>query len=175
MKTISITSRLGVAVAALAGALIIAQPISARAAHGGGGGGHGGFGGGGFHGGGFVGGFHSSGFSGGGFHGGGMFGAGGFGHGFHGGAAGRFHGDGFGGFHVTRYGDHDRFRDRGFGGWWGDGWGLDAPYLYDDDYSYPTTGSYGGAAQYWYYCQNPPGYYPYIQRCSVNWQPVRAG
>ena len=31
-----------------------------------------------------------------------------------------------------------------------------------------------GAPQYWYYCQNPPGYYPTVERCNVNWQPVPA-
>jgi len=91
--------------------------------------------------------------------GGGGFGGGGFGGGFHGG----FHGGGFerGGFHRG-----------GFGGWGGDG----ALYYGDD---YPDYGSYGYsqpyATQYWYYCQNPAGYYPYIQQCSTNWQPVTAG
>lgn len=28
--------------------------------------------------------------------------------------------------------------------------------------------------QYWYYCSNPIGYYPYVPRCSVNWQQVPA-
>ena len=26
--------------------------------------------------------------------------------------------------------------------------------------------------QYWYYCPNPKGYYPYVQKCNVNWQKV---
>jgi hypothetical protein len=176
MKMMSIANRLCVAVAALAGALAITQTIPAHAAHGVGGGGHGGgFGGGGFHSGGFAGGFHGGDFSGGGFHGGGMFGAGGFGSRLHSGTGSRFHSDGFGGFHDTRFGDHDQFRDR-FGTWRGGGWGWDWPYYdYDDDYGYPADGSYGRAAQYWYYCHNPQGYYPYIQQCSVNWQPVPAG
>jgi hypothetical protein len=25
---------------------------------------------------------------------------------------------------------------------------------------------------YWYYCQNPPGYYPYVKRCSKGWMKV---
>jgi hypothetical protein len=25
----------------------------------------------------------------------------------------------------------------------------------------------------WYYCQNPPGYYPYVQQCPAGWQKVR--
>ncbi|MGB8339329.1 MAG: hypothetical protein WCD07_02195 [Burkholderiales bacterium] len=26
--------------------------------------------------------------------------------------------------------------------------------------------------QYWYYCADPAGYYPYVPRCRVNWQTV---
>ena len=66
MKSIGIASRLGVAVAALASVLVLAQPDAALARGGGGGGG--GHGGGGFGGGGFGGGH--GGFGGGGFHGG---------------------------------------------------------------------------------------------------------
>jgi hypothetical protein len=25
---------------------------------------------------------------------------------------------------------------------------------------------------YWYYCTDPAGYYPYVQRCKVAWTPV---
>lgn len=25
---------------------------------------------------------------------------------------------------------------------------------------------------YWYYCANPPGYYPYVKHCPGGWQPV---
>jgi hypothetical protein len=25
---------------------------------------------------------------------------------------------------------------------------------------------------YWYYCNSPEGYYPYVQQCSENWQQV---
>jgi hypothetical protein len=54
---------------------------------------------------------------------------------------------------------------------------------YDDyGYGYPAYGAYGYdgysqpyASQYWYYCQSPAGYYPYIQQCGTNWQPVPAG
>jgi hypothetical protein len=24
----------------------------------------------------------------------------------------------------------------------------------------------------WYYCENPPGYYPYVQQCPGGWRPV---
>lgn len=164
MKSIGIASRVGVVAAALAGVLVLAQPglALARGGGGGGGGGHGGGGGfgggGGMHGGGFGGGMHGGGFGGGGFHGG---------------FAGGMHGGGFdrGGFHGGGF-DRDHFR-RGFGGF-----GWDGGLYYGDDYP-DYYGSYGYtqpyATQYWYYCQNPAGYYPYIQQCTTNWQPVPAG
>src|SRR6266568_7934102 len=121
MKTISIASRLGVAVVALAGVLALIQPIPAEAAHGGGGGG--GFGGG-FHGGGFGGGFHGGGISGGALHANAM---------------------GAGGFHGAHFGGHDGFGHRGgFDGGWGGGLGWVAPsYDYGYDYRSPDYGSYG--------------------------------
>jgi hypothetical protein len=145
MKVIGSTNRLRLAAAALAGAVAFAQPILAQAApHGGGGGFHGG----GFHGGGF-GGFHP-----GGFHAGGSR-AGGFDRHFGGGRYGYWRGGG--------------------GPWvWGGALGLlAAPYLYDD------LGGYGSSQPaastgYWYYCQNPAGYYPNVTQCSSAWQPVPA-
>jgi hypothetical protein len=101
-----------------------------------------------------------------------MFGAGGFGGGGFRGSSGGFRGAHFG---------HDGFGRRGrfggFGGWWGGDVGWDAPY-YDSGYGYdyPDYGAYDyaqpAASQYWYYCQNPAGYYPYVQQCTTNWQPV---
>jgi len=29
-------------------------------------------------------------------------------------------------------------------------------------------------AQSWYYCDNPKGYYPYVNSCSTGWRPVPA-
>lgn len=29
--------------------------------------------------------------------------------------------------------------------------------------------------EYWYYCTNPLGYYPYVAVCNVEWQAVPAG
>jgi hypothetical protein len=122
--------------------------------------------GGGFHGGG-MGGFHGGGFSGSSFHGSAGFGAGGMGG----------HNGGFreGGFRGERFGDRDHFRNRGFGGF---GWDYDSDY-YDYPGYYGDYGAYGYsqpyASQYWYYCQYPAGYYPYVSQCSTNWQPVPAG
>ena len=28
------------------------------------------------------------------------------------------------------------------------------------------------AQQYWYYCADPAGYYPYVKECPRGWQPV---
>ena len=141
---------LGLATVALLFAAALLQPDLAKAAHGVGGGGfHGG--GGGFHGGGF----HGGGFRGGGFHGGG----------FHGGFAG--HG---GNWRGGRY---------GWGGGLGLGLGWGLGYPYDWSYYSPDYGYYGysqpySASQYWYYCSDPAGYYPYVTQCNTGWQTVPA-
>ncbi len=31
------------------------------------------------------------------------------------------------------------------------------------------------APQYWYYCEKPQGYYPYVSRCGTAWRKVPAG
>jgi len=152
------------------------QPGPTRAgSHGteghGSGGGHGGEG---FHGGGFpggAGGFHGGAFRGapGGFHGG----FAGFPHGrFHGG---EFHPHGFphGEFHGERF-HHHGFHGGvvlapAFGGlWWGGALGW--PY-----YSYPYESYYGQGpyTQYWY-CEDPPGFYPSVTQCNTGWQMVPA-
>jgi len=28
------------------------------------------------------------------------------------------------------------------------------------------------ASSFWYYCEDPQGYYPYVQQCPGGWQPV---
>lgn len=113
------------------------------------------------------------------------------GHHFEGGAHGSFHGGGFRG--------HDRHHFGGFGfgfgfwdpWWWGwdpaEYWGYPYPYYYP--YYYPPYPAYyapppgpppqasvqpTGAPpqQYWYYCDDPQGYYPYIQTCNSAWRPV---
>jgi hypothetical protein len=66
-------------------------------------------------------------------------------------------------------------------GWW---WFAGGAWYFYDSPIYPYPGyvsdtyadddSYGPAGQSWYYCQNPPGYYPYVHRCSMPWQPVPA-
>ena len=94
------------------------------------------------------------------------------------------HGSGhFGGWHSGGRGP------RGYG--WGlrfyayPGWGWPYPYYYS--YPYPSylpppeateqTPVYSEPEQqqpyYWYYCQNPQGYYPYIRSCPGGWMQVK--
>jgi hypothetical protein len=111
------------------------------------------------HGGGHGGGFHGGGFHGGGFHGGAVH-AGGFHGGFHGGY---FH-------HGYGYGVYPGL---------GLGLALGAAYPWDWGYYGPDYGYYSysepyAAGQSWYYCSNPPGYYPYVTQCYAPWQVVPA-
>lgn len=63
-------------------------------------------------------------------------------------------------------------------GWWwivgGTWYFYPAPvYPYPDPYLPPTVAPPPPAApQYWYYCANPSGYYPYVPQCAVPWQAV---
>ena len=82
------------------------------------------------------------------------------------------------------------WRGGSYGWWWGDGLGgTYYPYGpdYDPDYGYYGSGqpsygsgqpSYGSsqpsAAQNWYYCSDPAGYYPYVAQCNTGWQTVPA-
>ncbi|MFJ1252346.1 hypothetical protein [Cupriavidus sp. CuC1] len=116
-----------------------------------------------------------------------------------GGGGGGMHGGGMhgGGFHGHDGFHHDGFRHDGFrhghghvafvvGGGWPGWWGY--PY---DRWPYPNAypGYYAPAAQYieqgdgsdgasanawWYRCDQPSGYYPYIKNCPGGWQTVPA-
>ncbi len=74
---------------------------------------------------------------------------------------------------------HGWFRGR-FGWWW---WAGGAWYFYTAPvYPYPAYVSdvyYDDASSegtgYWYWCNDPRGYYPYVQTCNGPWQPVPAG
>ncbi len=37
---------------------------------------------------------------------------------------------------------------------------------------YAQPGTPPDQAGYWYYCQNPPGYYPYVTECPAGWVAV---
>jgi len=58
-----------------------------------------------------------------------------------------------------------------FGWWWavpGDDWyAFDAPV-----YPYPAYPEAPPRAGNWLWCQNPAGYYPYVQQCAGRWVPV---
>lgn len=67
-----------------------------------------------------------------------------------------------------------------YGWWWfvGGDWFFYAAPIYpyplyvgpDSYYDYYDT--YGAPDYYWYYCEDPQGYYPYVRHCAVPWQPV---
>jgi hypothetical protein len=57
------------------------------------------------------------------------------------------------------------------------GWGLGYPYdwsYYSPDYGYYGYSQPYSASQYWYYCSDPAGYYPYVTQCNTGWQTVPA-
>jgi len=136
---------------------------------------------GGSHGGGAVrtgGGYHGGAYHGGAYRAGGHYG------GYHGGYRGGYYGGHYGGTRVFIG-----------GGWWGPGWW--GPGYWGPSYAYPYAYPYGnpyyaappvavqqgtqeyiqqGSAPqqqgYWYYCQNPQGYYPYVKECPAGWLQV---
>ena len=117
-------------------------------------------------------------------------GHGGGGHGFHGG-----HGRGGRGFHGGHgWGGRGFHGGRGWGGVGvsigvGPYWGLYG-YPYGYPYAYPYAYPYTYPSQIyvqpspqlsiqppssqpsWYYCDNPEGYYPYVQQCPGGWRTV---
>jgi hypothetical protein len=173
--------------AALVAGLLLASSALAADPPPGGGGGHGGVGG---HGGGMPPrGFHGvpSGFQGALPHGGGPApGAPHYAVGRPGHDLGAFNGRGF-----SRFTPQDRSAwqggawrhtyHNGYNGWWwvvGDNWffypGPIYPYpeYVGPDYYYDYYNYYPTPSNYWYYCEDPPGYYPNVQDCNVPWQPV---
>ncbi len=83
---------------------------------------------------------------------------------------------------VWRGGHWYRGRHAGRHGWWwvvGGVWYFySAPvYPYPDPYQPPVVvvpPAPTPAPRYWYYCTNPPGYYPYVPQCGSAWQRVPA-
>jgi hypothetical protein len=92
---------------------------------------------------------------------------------------------------IHRFHDHDFARWRGGrwfhgphagrpGWWWivGGVWYFyPAPvYPYPDPYQPPLmlAPAAPSTGQFWYYCRNPAGYYPYVPACTSAWQPVPA-
>ena len=92
-----------------------------------------------------------------------------------------WHGD------IRRFHDHDYDRWRGgrwyhghhdgrLGWWWivGGLWFFypTPVYPYPDPYVPPAARA-PMPGNYWYYCRNPAGYYPYVPYCRVPWRAVR--
>ena len=83
---------------------------------------------------------------------------------------------GHGDFHGHPHGGTRVFIGSGF--WWGPGWwGPPYPYYTDppvvvqqEPPIYPDA--VPQTQYYWYYCQNPAGYYPYVQQCPGGWMTV---
>ncbi len=77
---------------------------------------------------------------------------------------------------VWRHEEHD-----GHLGWW---WLVDGSWFFypqpiypyptyiGPDYYYDYSDQYGEPPYYWYHCEDPAGYYPYVQDCNVPWQQV---
>ena len=95
------------------------------------------------------------------------------------GGHGGFHGGGHGGFHGGGFGHHG-FPGGSFGhrGWhhWGYGSGIyfDVPPLWIAPEPYyvapaPSIGVTPEPPALWYYCTDPPGYYPTVPTCHVPW------
>ena len=82
---------------------------------------------------------------------------------------------------LWRQGRWHHGRHAGRLGWWwvvGGAWYFypAAVYPYPDPYQPPVVilPPTEAAPQYWYYCSNPAGYYPYVVQCSAGWQRVPA-
>ena len=80
---------------------------------------------------------------------------------------------------VWRRGGWIHGNHNGRAGWWwvvnGNWYFYSAPvYPYPDPYVPPVVATPAPAGQYWYFCRNPQGYYPYISRCLVPWRAVPA-
>jgi hypothetical protein len=93
---------------------------------------------------------------------------------------GNWHGNGTGNWHGSagawRGGGWQRgWHDGRFGWWWAvpgyDWYAYDYPVYPYPAYPVPLPAP-APAGSYWYYCQNPAGYYPYVQQCAGPWQPV---
>ena len=68
-------------------------------------------------------------------------------------------------------GSHGFHRHHGFRG----RFGLGATFIfapYRGYYPYYAPSRRYTQPQYWYYCTDPPGYYPYVTNCRAAWLPV---
>ena len=68
-------------------------------------------------------------------------------------------GYGYGGYYSPYYGGY---------GYGGEGY-PPVVYIQKEDGAQAATES---QSNYWHYCRNPEGYYPYVKKCPDGWLPV---
>jgi len=112
-----------------------------------------------------------------------------------GGSAGGAHGRHGGEYAGGRYYGGGGWYGGGYRGWYGPRLGIyvGGP-VYWGTWGYPYYGAYAGgypylayppsepavyveqsratSGNYWYYCRDPAGYFPYVQQCSSDWMTV---
>ena len=81
---------------------------------------------------------------------------------------------------TRHFSDHDFGGRRGFHGAHGGTGGIlffyPGPiYPYPGPYMPPPLFEAPLVPGYWYYCDDPPGYYPYVAQCRMPWQAVTPG
>ncbi|MBI4756447.1 MAG: hypothetical protein HY778_13740 [Betaproteobacteria bacterium] len=73
---------------------------------------------------------------------------------------------------------HHGHHDGRLGWWWivGGLWYFypGPVHPYPDPYVPPAMMVEPPPGRFWYYCPDPPGYYPYVPACRVPWQPIPA-
>ena len=88
-------------------------------------------------------------------------------------------GYGFGPGYYGGWGYPGYYGGWGYPGYYG-GYGGYGGYGYGAPYGYPPAvyiqrqeaPRQQKPANYWYYCRNPEGYYPYVKQCAAGWIPV---
>jgi hypothetical protein len=108
---------------------------------------------------------------------------------------GNFHGNDR--FHDGHFHGDDHFHGAVIVGWpwfgWYGTWPYYDPFYYPYGYYYPSTdytyavgssdyaplSTQGAVSEpphelYWYYCDDPDGYYPYVRNCNHDWQAIPA-
>ena len=96
-----------------------------------------------------------------------------------------YYGPGFYGY--GGYGGYGGFGGYGYGSYGFGGYGYGDPYYYPPYYAYPRTVIVPSTppvyiqqqvqpvqpqTSYWYYCQEPEGYYPHVKKCPRGWLQV---
>lgn len=105
------------------------------------------------------------------YYGGGNYGDGQYGGGYYGGGSG---GNGFG-YYGPSYGYGQGYYGGYYPPYYGGGYPSTVPMpstppLYIQENQQPSAQNF--QAGYWYYCDNPAGYYPKIRQCNNDWQQI---